>query len=594
MINRTTRLRWRRRVRRSKRQVGEIGNQAEVNLEKHFFKRLTKLPGVFRFTVTWLLLLLLLMGGLVVQNRALNNYYLENKPAPGGTYVEGIYGAFTNANPIYAIGSVDKSVSRLIFSGLLKFDSKNQLVPDLAKDWQADANGLNYTVRLKNDITWQDGQQLTADDVVFTFQTIQNPDARSPLLPGWQGISIKALDKLTVKFTLPNPVSTFASTLTTGIVPKHLLQNVPAEQLRSISFNTNNPIGAGPFMWEAIQIVGQTPETRQEQIALVPFNKYINGKAKLNKFIIRSYHDTKTMVEGFKNQDLNGMAGLDSMPEELKGKTNINQYDVPVLGQVMVFFKTSNPILSNLKVRRALNLATDKTDIINGLGYSVIAADQPLLKFKLGYDKKYAQAKYNFDQAAKLLDEDGWKKDSSGILTKKGQQLSFNLYTQDAADYKNVSSRLNAQWRKLGVNLKLNILTDNQLQQALSNHSYDALLYGIEIGNDPDVFAYWDSAQADVRAQNRTNFSEYKSEIADNALEAGRTRLEPKLRIIKYRPFLQAWQQDTPAIALYQPRYLYVTRGMVFGFNPTSFSSSVSRYANVSNWMISEDMQPIE
>jgi len=120
------------------------------------------------------------------------------------------------------------------------------------------------------------------------------------------------------------------------------------------------------------------------------------------------------------------------------------------------------------------------------------------------------------------------------------------------------------------------------------------LLYSIEIGTDPDVFAYWGSTQADIRAPSRTNFSEYKSDTADASLEAGRTRLLPQLRKIKYMPFLKAWQTDAPAVALYQPRYLYITRGQVFGFNPSSLPSGINRYANVNNWMIREDKKPIE
>jgi len=125
------------------------------------------------------------------------------------------------------------------------------------------------------------------------------------------------------------------------------------------------------------------------------------------------------------------------------------------------------------------------------------------------------------------------------------------------------------------------------LQSTLATHSYDALLYGISIGADPDVYAYWDSAQADMRAQNRLNFSEYSSsKISDVALEAGRTRLDPALRIVKYRPFLQAWQADAPALGLYQPSYLYITRGPVYGLEEHYINNATDRYSNVQNWMV--------
>lgn len=594
MIDRTTRLRWRRRIRRSKRQVEDIGVQAEEHLEKHFFKRLTKLPGVIRFSTGWILLIVLLIGSLVVQTRALDNYFMVDKPTPGGTYVEGVLGSFTNANPLYATGNVDKSIARLVFSGVLKLNQNNELVPDLAKDWQVDATGLNYTIHLPNDLKWHDGQPLTAEDIVFTYKTIQNPDAQSPLLPGWQGIEAKATNPQTVVLTLPNPLSSFAYSLTTGIIPKHLLKDVPPDQLRSVSFNTVSPVGAGPFKWEAVQVEGDTAEERQEQVALLPYENYKGGRPKLNKLIIRAFHQESGMVESFQDQNLNGMAGLTALPASLKDQADIKQYDIPLLGETTVFFKTTSPILNNTKLRRALTMGTDRADIIGSLGYPVVSADEPLLKSYVGYDKKYAQLKYDPVAAAKAFADEGWQKDDRGVLTKQGKPLSFMLLTQDTADYKKVGQRLVQQWAKLGVKADLTTQNDAEFQQSLSNHSYDALLYGVELGPDPDVFAYWDSAQADVRSQSRTNFSEYKSAKADAALEAGRTRLSPQLRAIKYQPFLEAWRDDAPGVVLYQPRFLYIARGEIFGFDSRSLSAAVNRYANVEDWMVKESKQPIE
>ena len=77
----------------------------------------------------------------------------------------------------------------------------------------------------------------------------------------------------------------------------------------------------------------------------------------------------------------------------------------------------------------------------------------------------------------------------------------------------------------------------------------------------------WHSSQADVRAENRLNLSEYQSDEVDQSLESGRTRIDPKLRAVKYEPFLEAWREDAPALALYQPQYLYIVRGNVDGLN---------------------------
>ncbi len=141
-----------------------------------------------------------------------------------------------------------------------------------------------------------------------------------------------------------------------------------------------------------------------------------------------------------------------------------------------------------------------------------------------------------------------------------------------------------SDWSKLGVQANVLFQDSTDLQQTIASHGYDALLHGISIGVDPDVFVYWDSSQADIRAANRLNLSEFSSPIADASLESARTRQDPTLRAIKYRPFLQAWQQNAPALGLYQPRFLYLTRQTVYNLDPRTVNTGVDRFNNVGNW----------
>jgi hypothetical protein len=138
----------------------------------------------------------------------------------------------------------------------------------------------------------------------------------------------------------------------------------------------------------------------------------------------------------------------------------------------------------------------------------------------------------------------------------------------------------------LGVRVNTVLQNETDFQSTLEFHTYDALLYGISIGVDPDVFPYWDSSQADIRSGSELNFSEYQNSTADASLEAGRTRLSPALRTIKYEPFLQAWQTDAPALGLYQPRILYVTHGTVYGLTDHTLNVDADRYSSVANWEI--------
>lgn len=585
MINRTTKLRWRRRFKRSQRQVESFSIQAEQGVEKHFFKRLNKLTDVRRFVTAWVLLIILIGAGLVVQVRALSPYYQTVEPIEGGIYTEGILGGFTTSNPMYATSSVDSSVSRLLFNGLMKYNSKNELGLDLAQSIEENATSDVYTVKLKNNIYWHDGQPIDAEDVVFTYSSIQNPDSKSPLRANWQKIEIEQVDSSTVRFKLPHPLSSFPHLMTNGIVPEHILSSVPISQLRNVDFNTTKPVGSGPFKWDSIQVNGQNPQLREEQIGLRPYEDYHLGEPKIDRMIIKSIHDEQNLIKQYKDQTIDAIAGLNSIPEELVNNQVID-YNFPLNAEVMTFFKLSNDVLADQTVRQALTRSVNRTEILKVLGYPVIPVQSPLLRAHLGFSEDSIQLGYDIGEANRLLDEGGWVKGSDGIRQKDNKKLAFQLYSHDNVEYSRIADVLKRQWEQIGAKVDVVLQDDTQIQSTIALHNYDALLYGISVGGDPDVYAYWHSTQADARSSNRLNFSELKSDVVDNALEAGRSRSDAATREVKYTPFLAEWQKLAPAIGLYQPRFLYVTRNKVYGLNEAVLNNSSDRFSNVHNWRI--------
>jgi peptide/nickel transport system substrate-binding protein len=586
---RLIRLRFRRRIRKGQQQVEDLGAQTEQNIERHLFKRFERLMPVRRFLIGWLGLVLLLIGALVVQNSSLSGYYQTLQAVPGGIYNEGVRGRFTNANPLYATSDADATVSRLVFAGLFTYDQQGKLVGDLASGYTVDARGTTYTVRLKPHLTWQDGRPLTGSDVVFTYQSIQNPDAQSPLQSSWQGISVTAPDARTVVFKLPGELASFPYNLTNGIVPRHLLANVPPSDLRSADFNTVHPVGAGPFAWQAVAVSGNgNPDKAGQQIALTPFAGYQGGAPKLQKFTVQVFATESQLVHAFAGNRLTAAEGLTEVPASLLKNHSMLQHNLSLRAANMVFFKTSSGVLADKQVRQALVQAANVPNIIANLGYSTHAVREPLLTGQLGYDPSLAQAGFNLAAAKQLLDADGWVAGKGGQRNKAGQPLAFTLSVADTPENRMVTSELHKQWQALGVNARIQLQDTADFQSTLAYHSYDAVLYGISIGADPDVFVYWDSSQADIRSANRLNLSEWKNPTADTSLEAGRTRFDPALRVIKYKPFLQAWQQDAPALGLYQPRLLYLTNGPVHGLTNSSINTPPDRLANVQNWEIRE------
>lgn len=592
MVSKKIKLKWRRVLRKRKRQAGDIGVTTDESIEKHLIKRLVRLPKVRRFLFGWMCLLAVLSVGVILQSRALEPKYQTLQPKFGGLYTEGIVGSFNNANPLYTSGVVDSSVSRLVFPGLLKHDSDNELVGDLAEDWSIDETEKIYTVKLRENLHWHDGKPLTSKDVVYTYKLIKNPETKSALNSSWRNIKVSAPDARTVVFTLPGSLSSFPYSLTNGIIPEHILGSVNPSQLRSNDFNNVNPVGSGPFKFSRVEVIGTDPDQKQEKVALEAFDGYHFGRPKLDRFIIRTFPNEDSLLEAYRDKQVKAIVGLDSLPNDLKEKDDTEEIGLPLTGEVMVFFRTSQDVLKDQDVRKALVLSTDKKTLLEKLPYPVAAIDEPILRSHIGYNKSLRQVTGKADEAKKLLDAAGWVVDpTTGMRVKDGQKLSFKLYSQANEEYSAIAGELQNQWRNIGVDMQVELQSDDDLQNTLALHNYDALLYGIAIGPDPDVYAYWHSAQGDPRAQSRLNFSEYESSTADQALDGGRTRSDPEVRSAKYKPFLETWRNDAPALALYQPRFLYVVRQPLTGFDVKSVNSAADRFANVENWAVRQDFQ---
>jgi peptide/nickel transport system substrate-binding protein len=592
-ISDETKQRAKRALRRRRRSAQDLGQQADEQIERLLIRRFDRLVSVRRFVLLWVSLFVLLFFFGVIQQRSLGRYYQASQPVPGGVFSEGMVGTFTNANPIYATGTANYAISRLIFSGLFKYDRTNTLVGDLARTVRPDKSEKNYIVSLRTNIFWHDGQPFTADDVVFTYNTIQNPVAQSPLYTSWQGIEVSKIDDYTLNFKLPNTLSAFPYSLTNGILPAHLLKNIAPEQLRSAPFNTR-PVGTGAFAWKFVEVSSSTTSDRHQRVTLEPNDRYWLGKPKLDGFSVSAYSDETQLIKAFEDKQVNSMSGLDSVPEDLATDSTVETYETPLTSAVMTFFNNSRPILNEVNVRRALVSAIDIKEVGGLVSDSAGLIKSPLLDTHIGFDPTILQLPYNQAYANQLLDQAGYIRGADGIRAKAGQPMQFILNSQNNQQYTAVAKYLQKKWAEVGVKVMVRYYKSGDLQSdVISTHDYDMLLYGISLGADPDVYAYWDSSQASISSQGHLNLSEYKSSVVDQALESGRTRADPLIRAVKYRSFQSTWVQDAPALSLYQPTYLYISRGPIFGYQRTAMLRPADRFYNVDNWMIRQERKTL-
>lgn len=581
-------------LKRQKSSANKAREQMDQSVDEHFLRRLNRLFKVRRFVFTWMLLAALLISGAWWQLSALDTYYLKSAPVKGGVYREGIIGSFTNSNPLYATSGVDAVVSRLLYTSLFTTNGDGSLRPRLASRYTLDDTQKIYTVDLRRDARWQDGEPITADDVLFTYRTIQNPDARSPLYASWRSVKVTKLSDFKIQFELPNIYSAFHYSLTNGIVPEHVLNQLDAEELRSSEFNTTEPVSSGEFTLGSIAVSNSDDiERRSERVVLLRNDDYFSDKALIDSVIIRTYRSEDLMIEAFKDDVIQSMVGLDSVADDVLSEEDVRVVSAPLTSSVMAFFNNSTPQLSDKLVRRALVQAVDVKAARDALSFDVLPVDSPFLRSQKTYDPKITQLPYDTAAAEKTLDEAGWKRNDEGIREKDDVELSIRLFSQSLGEYSDIIGQLQEDWTKIGIKVNVFLQSETDIQTgAIARHDYDVLLYGISNGYDPDVFAYWHSSQIDSTTGSGLNLSEFENKDADEALEAGRTRNDIQLRKVKYEPFLKAWRDEAPALAIYQPRFTMVVRGTFTDFDTSPMRSSSDRYRSVTKWKVRNDKVP--
>jgi len=315
-------------------------------------------------------------------------------------------------------------------------------------------------------------------------------------------------------------------------------------------------------------------------------DQYYGGTAKLARIQLNAYDSTEEIIKAMNLNEVN--ASIDLSPVDIK-QIDSNKYNVsiePVQSGVYAILNTKSPILGDVAVRRALRLATNTEAIRDKLPDGTPALDLPFTDGQLTGDIPEVP-KFNLIEAKKSLEDAGWVLNSSNVRVKDGTVLKISVVTMKDNEFECVLETLAGQWRAVGITVDTQIadptdLTQNVVQNILQPRNFDVLLYRLDIGADPDVYAYWDSTQATPQG---LNFSNYSNVISDDALDSARTRVEPELRNAKYITFAKQWIFDVPAIGLYQSTVQYVHTDNIQAIDGSSVMvSATDRYGDVLNW----------
>ncbi len=338
-------------------------------------------------------------------------------PALGGEYKEGLIGQPRLINPIYAsVSDVDRDLVEILFSGLLRYNQSGEIVPGLAKEVQITGEGQIYELILRENALWHDQAPITADDVVFTIKTIQNPEYKSPLRAAWLGVRVEKISNHKVRFELDNSYSPFLENLCLKILPKHIWQNVPAQSFALTSFNLE-PVGSGPYK---IKSISQNKSGKVKSLDLVRFKKYWGEAPKIKKITFYFFEQEEDLIKAAKKNDIQGISLVSTDGYDVFKKQELNLYTPSLPRYFAVFFNSNkSEVLKEKTIRQALTYAVNKEELIKTLLKSEAKpVDSPILPKIYGFDEPETIYEFNLEKAKEILESSGFVEKENGLREK--------------------------------------------------------------------------------------------------------------------------------------------------------------------------------
>jgi peptide/nickel transport system substrate-binding protein len=510
---------------------------------------------------------------------ALERSLLVQVPAYGGTLVEGEVGSPRFINPLLAISDADRDLSVLTYAGLMGLSGSGNLVPVLAESYTVSPDGKIYTFTLRANAKFSDGTPVTAQDVVMTVEKAKDPVLKSPEYANWSGINALAVDAHRVRFTLSKPYAPFLGLTTLGILPAHLWQKISDEQFPFSGLQTN-PVGAGPFK---VASISHDSSGLIESVSLTENSSYVLGRPYLDGIRFNFYSRTEDLVGALANGDVESSSGI----------ATERVLTAPYARVFGVFWNPSEKqVYARAEVRKALSLAIDRQAIIagvlNGYATAIMGPVPP------GRNVRQVPTPYSdnpIKTAAQILTSAGWVYDGSAHVWKntslKQTLDTISIRTSNVPELKNIATAVKEDWEKFGIPVTIELYEPGDLSQnVIRPRKYETLLYGMVIGRDQDLYAFWDSQEMNDPG---LNIALYANKTVDALLEDARSSTDPETRANDLQKIEDLIAADYPAAFLYAPDFIYTLPSNLAGVELPQIITSADRFATVASWYRSTD-----
>lgn len=522
----------------------------------------------------------------------LNQKSIVSVPNTGGSLIEGVIGTPRFVNPVLAITRADHDLVSLTYSGLLKIGEDGELTNDLAETITVSDDGLVYNVVLKDNYTFHDGSKVTADDVAFTIDLIQNQELKSPLRGNWSGVTVEVISDRELNLVLVNPYSPFEENLTVGILPKKIWSELTTEELPFSQHNTE-PVGAGPYK------VSEIKRSNGGLVSSYILTPHLEGgeASKIETVIVRFFQNEKTILEALKANEITSTAYLsDESLQTIDGNYKIVEEPLPRVFSVY-FNQNKSAALRDPSAREALSIMIDRSELIEkSLAGSGIPTDTPLpagfFELESTSTEPISLSLSERVEAAKQIlfsgdwtetEQSGWEKEIDGGAT----TLSITIRTANSSFFEKTANYLEETWSQLGVEVGVELYEQSDLVQAVIRpRDYEALLFGADVGRALDLYPFWHSSE---REDPGLNIALYANITTDKLLEDMRTTRDIAEKNTLTKQFVNEVKDEIPAIFLFSPLFSYVLQENITISPMNKIMRPSERFSNIKNWYMSED-----
>ena len=512
------------------------------------------------------------------------------QPEQGGVYTEGLVGSLGRLNPLLDWNNTaDRSVDRLLFTGLVGFDERGLPEADLAEAWGVAQDGTVYNFSIRQNAVWHDGTPVTSDDVIFTIDRMKSAGSLYPqdIKDLWGKIEVEKLSDKVLKFTLPEPFVPFMDYLTFGILPKHLLESVPAEQMPDAEFNIN-PVGTGPYKFDHLivddgQITGVVLTVSDTYYGTAPF---------IEQVVFRYYESSADAMDAYQQGDVLSVSQITSdVLNTALEEPNLSVYTSRLPQISFVLFNLNNPevaFLQDPKLRYALMLSINRPYLINTfLQGQAVVADGPILPSSWAYHDGLEHFEYNPDEAVNILKAEGYVIPAEGgdVRAKEGTLLSFTMLHPDDEVHTKIAQTIRDEWAAVGVAVQLQAVPYDKLaSDFLATRKYHAALIDLNLARtpDPDPYPFWHQAEA----AGGQNYTQWDNRAASEYLEQARVTADYTLRTRLYRNFQVVFSKELPALPLFAPVYSYGVDSQVQGVQVAPLYDPSDRLATFTSWYL--------